>query len=74
VIDDDTPIQDVIFEMEINLCEKFTSLTPFSVRREKAREVFAVVRKYALLSKKKDKKSKQKKSKIIRRPARDTWF
>jgi hypothetical protein len=53
------------------LCERFPGCTPFSVRRERAREVFEVVvrfKRYAAHEKKNNGK------KIIRKPAGDIWF
>lgn len=72
---DDTPIYDVLFEMEMNLSERFPSMTPLTLRREKAREVFLLLNRYNRYSKKQAKQQKQKNGKrIIRRPAGDDWF
>ena len=62
-----------MFEMEVNLCEKFPALTPLSLRREKAREVFTMIARFNRYSKRKKKREKGGK-KIIRRPASDNWF
>lgn len=61
----------------MSLCDRFTSLTPLDLRKEKAREVFTLVTRYNNYAKKEEKKnSKENKSrkKIIRRPAGDNWF
>lgn len=55
--------------MEVNLCERFSGVTPFSIRREKAREVFILLKRFNRYARKK----KGKKT-IIRRPAGDNWF
>ena len=43
-------------------------MTPLQLRREKAREVFILIKRFNRFSKKKNKK------KIIRKPAGDDWF
>lgn len=67
-VEDKTPFPDLIFEMEINICSQFPALTPFSLRREKAWEVFLLMKRYSKYGKKKTK------PKVIRRPAGDDWF
>lgn len=69
---DNTPIYQVLFEMEVMLCERFPAFTPISLRREKATEVFNLITRYNIYSAKKQKNAK--KPKIIRRPAGDDWF
>jgi hypothetical protein len=59
--------------MEMSLCERFTAMTPLSLRKEKAREVFILISRYNNYSKKNGNNGDQK-PKIIRRPASDTWF
>ena len=59
--------------MEMGLCEKFPAMTPLSLRREKAREVFILITRFNRYSKQKKKREKGGK-KIIRRPASDNWF
>lgn len=52
-------------------------MTPLTLRREKAREVFDLFIKYLKYAKRKEKKEGKKEKggkKIIRRPASDTWF
>lgn len=61
----------------MGLCDRFTSLTPLDLRKEKARDVFILVTRYNNYTQKEEKKrSKGNKShkKIIRRPAGDNWF
>lgn len=70
---DDTPIYDALFEMEMNLSERFPSMTPLTLRREKAREVFLLINRYNRYSAKEKKKQKNGK-RIIRKPAGDDWF
>lgn len=59
--------------MEMNLCERFPALTPFSVRREKATEVFLLLRRLDGHNGRQGKKKKQGKT-VIRKPAGDDWF
>jgi hypothetical protein len=69
---DDTPIYDALFEMEVNLSERFPAMTPLTLRKERAHEVFLLINRYNRYSK---KEAKQKNGKrIIRRPAGDDWF
>ena len=61
------PLYEVFFDLELNLCERFPALTPFQIRKEKASEVF-------LLIKRLNDKGIHKKINKIRRPAGDNWF
>lgn len=49
-------------------------MTPISLRKERAREVFIMIARYNRLSRKKKEQKKTGKRKIIRRPASDNWF
>lgn len=70
--DTNTPVDELIFEMKMTLCECFPSLTPFTLRREKAVSVYTLIVKYSKYAKK--KKKNDGKPKVIRRPASDNWF
>lgn len=62
-----------LFEMTNTLCKAFPALTPFSIRRERAREVFLLVRR--MNSKPRTKKGEEVDTRgRIRRPAGDNWF
>lgn len=71
IIEDDTPVQELLFEMEMSLCERFTSMTPLTLRKEKAREVYDLIVKYNRYSKKNERGKKKRK---IKKPAGDDWF
>ena len=58
--------------MQMSLCERFPAMTPLTLRRERAVDVFKLIVRYAGYSKKQTKNAG--KPKIIRRPASDTWF
>ncbi len=58
--------------MELNICERFPSLSPFDIRRERASEVFRLVSRIKKSNKHREKESSQKR--VIRRPAGDNWF
>ena len=58
--------------MQMSLCERFPAMTPLTLRREKARNVFTLFVRYIGYSAKQTKNAG--KPKIIRRPASDTWF
>ena len=61
--------------MEVNLSERFAGMTPFNIRREKAREVFLLIRRMAVYNEKKQKNTDPiTGARVIRRPAGDTWF
>ena len=62
----------MFFEMELSIVERFPSLTPFAVRKEKASEVFLLVRRLNNRTKKQSKQANSKK--VIRRAAGDDWF
>ena len=71
-MDDGTPIYDSLFEMEMSLSERFTSMTPLTLRREKARDVFLLIVRFNKYSRKQKKQKNGKR--IIRKPAGDDWF
>ena len=73
-MDDDTPIDELLFEMQVNLCERFPALTPLNLRHEKARHVFRLFVRYIKYAKKAKKNTTKDGKRIIRRPASDTWF
>lgn len=58
--------------MTLNICERFPSLSPFDVRRERASEVFRLVRRIKSSNAYRAKERSGKKT--IRRPAGDDWF
>lgn len=60
----------MFFELEMTLCEKFPTLTPFSIREQPVYEVFLLVRR---LNESSRNKKGEKKTKL-RRPANDNWF
>ena len=63
----------MFFEMEISICERFPSLSPFDVRQERASEVFLLVRRMNNYNAYQSKNTKGNK-KIVRRRAGDDWF
>lgn len=65
-------LYEMFFEMELSLCDKFPALTPFQIRREKAREVFLLVRRLKEHTQN-DNKSNSRPN-VIRRKAGDDWF
>lgn len=64
------PIYEALFDMQISLCNRFPALTPFSIRKEPAREVFLLISRYNHQNSKKVRNHK----KVIRKPAGDDWF
>ena len=68
---DNTPVYDILFEMQMNLSERFPALSPLSLRREKAREVFILLSRYNRYARKLRRSGGKK---IIRKPAGDNWF
>lgn len=58
--------------MQLALCERFPTLTPFSIRKEKASEVFLLINRLNSLPNK--NKSNKNSENIIRKPASDDWY
>ena len=71
---DNTPIPELLFQMEMSLCEQFPAFTPLTLRKEKARDVFVLIRRFTKYAKKKTKNTTKDGKRIIRRPASDTWW
>lgn len=58
----------------MNLCDRFPALTPFQVRREKATEVFLMLRRIERFKEIEERNKGRNGKKVIRRPAGDNWF
>lgn len=60
----------------MNMCKTFPHLTPFILRKEKAVEVFELIRRLNgyIEYEKEEKVTTQTESNIIVRPAGDNWF
>lgn len=75
---DDTPIYETLFDIQMSLCKIFPALTPLTLRREKAREVFLLINRYNKHSLKNNNGNKtnttQNGVRVIRRKAGDNWF
>ena len=72
---DDTPMSQLLFEIEVLLSERFPALSPISIRRTKAREIFKIINKLTIYSKKEKKQQVKANTKhIIAKQASDTWF
>ena len=71
IIEDDTPVPELLFEMEMNLCERFTSMTPLTLRKEKAREVYDLIVKYNRYSKKNEREKKTEQNEIMQETGKD---
>jgi hypothetical protein len=56
----------MFFDLELTLCDRFPSLTPFDIRKQSVYEVFLLIRRLN-----KTVKTTKKKN---RRPAGDNWF
>ena len=61
-----------MFDLTNTLCKAYPALTPFAVRRERAREVFLLVRR--MNSKPRKKGEEIDAQGRIRKPAGDNWF
>ena len=67
---------EILFDLNINMCEAFPALDPFKVRAQRFHDVLLIFRR---LNEKADKKSKTEGVKLkdgtIRRPAKDdSWY
>ena len=69
---DNRSVYELLFESQVGLCERFTGFTPLTLRKEKAREVFILIKRYNNYSNYKEKNKNKKK--VIRKPASDNWF
>ena len=70
--DDDTPIEELIVELEVRMCDRFPAMSPLSMRKERANDVFRMVAQYSEFARKENNKKNGKQ--IIRRRAGDDWF
>ena len=73
-MNDNTPIDEVLFDMTVSLCDRFPAFTPLSIRQAPAREVFTMVVRYNKHAKKEKKNTTKDGKRIVRRPASDSWF
>ena len=68
---DDTPIDEMMFEIEVGICERFPALSPLSMRRERVNDVFRLISQFNIYARKNiNSNGKQ----VIRRRAGDDWF
>lgn len=71
----DLSLYETFFEMEINLSDRFTALTPIVIRRSRASEIFLLIRRLSIYNEKKNSDTNPVTgAKVIRIPAGDTWF
>lgn len=71
----DVPFYDILFELQISLCNRFNGLNYFMIRREKIHEVFLLCKRINLLQKESVSYQNSSNDEIIRRPAQDdSWF
>ena len=53
--EDDTPIDELMFELEVGICERFVALSPLSMRRERVYDVFRLISQYSNYAQKESK-------------------
>ena len=77
---DELTLYQSMLELTLQLCKAYPALTPFSVRRERAHEVFLLVRRINSQPQKgggstarRNREETDSKGRI-RRPAGDKWF
>jgi hypothetical protein len=70
-VEDDTPIDEMMFEIEIGICERFPALSPLSMRRERVNDVFRLISQYSNYARKNTNSNGKQ---VIRRRAGDDWF
>ena len=68
---DDTPIDEMMFEIEVGICERFPALSPLSMRRERVNDVFRLISQYSNYARKNTNGNGKQ---VIRRRAGDDWF
>lgn len=64
-------LYEIFFELEVGLCERFPSLSPFDIRRTRGHEVFLLMERLAGYNK---RNKKGVHTTQVRRPAGDNWF
>lgn len=68
----------MFFDAEVTICERFTSLSPFDVRAQRANEVFLLIERINGYDKRNNGGSERTASRggktVIRRRAGDDWF
>ena len=68
------PLYQIFFELEMEICNRFPTVNPFSIRKEKMREIFLLVRRLRIYDEANNQNNKNKRKKQIRRTASDSWF
>lgn len=68
---DDTPLFEVLFNINYQLCKEFPALTPYDIEKKTFHDV---IRLYSDVRALQIRETKEEKAKVIRRPAKDDWF
>lgn len=58
----------------MEICNQFSKRLILSIRKEKMREIFLLVRRLRIYDEANNQNNKNKRKKQIRRPASDSWF
>lgn len=64
---------ELFFEFEVGICERFSALSPFEIRRTRANEVFLLMRRLDEYNRRQKKNTRNGKP-VVRKPAGDNWF
>ena len=51
---DNTPLYQVFFELQCNLCDRFPAFTPVTIRKSAAHEIFLIVKRLQTVRTKKE--------------------
>ncbi len=70
-MEDDTPLPELMFEIEVGMCERFPAMSPLSLRKERANDVFRLVAQFTEYA---WKNTSNNGKQVIRRRAGDDWF
>lgn len=72
---DSASLYQILFDMQITLCEKFKGLNPFILRSERMQEVFLLIKRLNNAQTQINEPTIQSNGDVIRRPALDdSWF
>lgn len=72
---DSASLYQILFDMQITLCEKFKGLNPFILRNERMQEVFLLIKRLNNAQTQINEPTIQSNGDVIRRPASDdSWF
>ena len=73
---DDTPLFEILFNINYQLCKEFPAMTPYDVEKKSFHDVIRLYSDVRAMQIRETKRENDKgnDNKVIRRPAGDSWF